>query len=400
MHPRGRSCLVVISSPLSTANPPPNRLCNEGCFADSGRKTKLTEKTIEKTVPGDEIGNEIEAVADPITDDRPSNPDFAGASAAERPVLNGASGSAPAEVAEESLPEGTAEMPDGADAGPPGGSRSEARRVRRANRVKSDTRPRAAGVERGVDGDVGDGAGPEFVDAAGSTEEEEAEGEDPAPAAALAADAPAINLAGSGKRGARTVRRANKKQKAAEAAVEAADDNPALGALNRHLNTMMQQLSTAHRVIGRVAAERDALRQQLADLQGIPVEEIVVSTIGASPEQSTSSSKPTPPDDPAQKSAIARLNYFGGDDYAVMKKRRQTFALGILVVLVVLWLAARMGAIQIPANMSRESLTNIPLIGELVTFFLAGWVLFRVVRVSSKGVRWVFPSEDQRQRRR
>jgi hypothetical protein len=62
--------------------------------------------------------------------------------------------------------------------------------------------------------------------------------------------------------------------------MKSADDHPALGALNRHLNMMVQQLGTAHRVIGRVAAERDAFRQQLADLQGIPVEAIAVTSLG------------------------------------------------------------------------------------------------------------------------
>ncbi len=315
----------------------------------------------------------------------------------ERPVLNGANGSAPTEVPEESLPHGAAETSDGAGARTPGGARSEARRVRRANRVKSDARPRAA---RAADRDVGDGADPEIVDAVGAAEAE-AEAEAPAPASALAAaDTPAIDLAGSGKRGARTVRRANKKQKAAEAAVEAADDNPALGALNRHLNTMMQQLSTAHRVIGRVAAERDALRQQLADLQGIPVEEIVVSTIGASTESSAQPSKPFQPTAASQPTRFAKLNYFGGEDVALMRKRRQILVLGILGFVLVLLLASRMGLWALPDNLSRDSLGNLPYIGDFMTIFLAGWLFFRVIRVSSKGVKWVFPSEDQRRRRR
>ncbi|MDF3018661.1 MAG: hypothetical protein K0R44_3886, partial [Thermomicrobiales bacterium] len=90
------------------------------------------------------------------------------------------------------------------------------------------------------------------------------------------------------------------------------------------LNMMMQQLGTAHRVIGRIAAERDALRQQLADLQGIPVEEIVVTTIGASSEQPSSAVKPS---EPPPKSGLSRLNYFGGEDVVVMRKRRQMFVL-------------------------------------------------------------------------
>ena len=226
-----------------------------------------------------------------------------------------------------------------------------------------------------------------------------ADGSPPASDASVAAaEALVINLSGKKpNRGARTAKRARRKQEDAAAALSGADDNPALGALNRHLNMMMQQLGTAHRVIGRIAAERDALRQQLADLQGIPVEEIVVTSLGASSDQFSAAPRQA---EPQPKTGISRLNYFGGEDVAVMRRRRQTFVLGLLVFVVMLWLAARMGAWQMPDNLSRDSLTALPYIGDLMTYFLAGWLLFRVVKVSSKGVKWVFPSDDPRRRRR
>jgi hypothetical protein len=217
-------------------------------------------------------------------------------------------------------------------------------------------------------------------------------------ASTAAAEALVINLSGKKpNRGVRTAKRARRKQEDAAAALNGAEDNPALGALNRHLNMMMQQLGTAHRVIGRIAAERDALRQQLADLQGIPVEEIVVTSLGASSDQFSAAPRPA---EAQPKTGISRFNYFGGEDVAVMRRRRQTFVLGLLVFVVMLWLAARMGAWQMPDNLSRDSLTALPYIGDLMTYFLAGWLLFRVVKVSSKGVRWVFPSDDPRRRRR
>jgi hypothetical protein len=82
-------------------------------------------------------------------------------------------------------------------------------------------------------------------------------------------------------RGMRTPQRARRKQQQA-AAVGQAGESPGFGAVNRQLETVLQQLATTNRLLGRVAAERDALRQQLADLQGIPVEEIVVPSVGAS----------------------------------------------------------------------------------------------------------------------
>ncbi|MGH2617714.1 MAG: hypothetical protein ACRDJC_20975 [Thermomicrobiales bacterium] len=222
----------------------------------------------------------------------------------------------------------------------------------------------------------------------------------------VSADALVIDLSGKPKRATRTATRARKKQQAASRAVAAAtnpedadEDHPALGALNRHLNMMMQQLATAHRVIGRVAAERDALRQQLADLQGIPVEEIQVTAIGGATDQPAKSSQPQP-NEPPPKSAISRLNYFGGDDIALMRKRRQKLVLGIVAFIVLLWLTARLGVWSLPDRLSRESLSDLPYIGDFMAIFLAGWLFFRVIRVSSKGVRWVFPSEDAKRRRR
>jgi hypothetical protein len=188
-------------------------------------------------------------------------------------------------------------------------------------------------------------------------------------------------------------------------------------------------------VIGRVAAERDVLRQQLADLQRIPVEAIAVTSLdqtqsrrsrakagqsadrsespadrSESPVEGIAVSVPEPtevrrsrapdPDEPSPPSGLARINYFSVEDIAVARKRRQMFALALLVVLVGLWVASRMGALQVPSNLSRESLAQLPLIGELMTYFLAGWILFRIVRVGGKGIKWVFPAEDQKRRRR
>jgi len=176
-----------------------------------------------------------------------------------------------------------------------------------------------------------------------------------------------------------------------------------MGALNRHLNMLMQQLGTAHRVLGRVAAERDALRQQLADLQGIPVEEIVVTSIGASKEDRTEHRSArtrghVEPDEAEPPSRIAKFNYFAHEDIEVMRRRRQAAALGLLGVMLGLLLLTKMGYWQLPSNVSRDSLGALPVIGNFMSLFLAGWMFFRVFKVGSKGVKWVFPS-DKRKRR-
>ena len=98
-----------------------------------------------------------------------------------------------------------------------------------------------------------------------------------APTDAVAGEAPSKKRA----RGTRTPQRARRSQR--QVAVEAgeAGEAPELGALNRHLAQVVTQLTAAQRLIGRVSAERDALRQQLADLQGVPVEEIMIPAVGA-----------------------------------------------------------------------------------------------------------------------
>jgi hypothetical protein len=211
----------------------------------------------------------------------------------------------------------------------------------------------------------------------------------------------------SAKKGARAVQRHKKKQQAAAAAVAAADSddtNPSLGALNRHLNMMMQQLSTAHRVIGRTSAERDALRQQLADLRGVPVEEIHVTTIGVGADEpakaAANHAHAHAHAHAAAPSTVSKLNFFSSTlDYDVMRRRRQRFVLAVLAVILTGWIVSRFMGWEMPTNLSKDSLGALPFVGDLMSFFLAGWLMYRVVRVSAKGVRWVFPSDDPRRRR-
>ncbi len=228
-----------------------------------------------------------------------------------------------------------------------------------------------------------------------------ADGSPPATdASAAAAEALVIDLSGKKpNRGTRTLKRARRKQEDAAAALAGAATDPALGALNRHLNMMMQQLGTAHRVIGRIAAERDALRQQLANVQGIPVDEIVVTSIGVSSDQPSRAHRSTTLSQNRQ-AGVSRFNVFVADDISVMRKRRQMLVLFVLLLVVILWWSARMGIWVMPDNLSRDSVTRVPFIGDFMSYFLAGWLFFRFVRVSSKGIKWVFPSDDPRRRRR
>ena len=179
---------------------------------------------------------------------------------------------------------------------------------------------------------------------------------------------------------------------------EAAAANP----LNQHLSLMTQQLNAAHRVIGRVSAERDALRQQVADLQGIPVEDVIIASVNvlADSEKDRRAPSSAEPETTASPSLMSKLNYFGGEDVAQMRRRRQTFVLPLLGVIAIGGIVARQIGLSMSEDISKDSLAALPVLGNFMYVFLAGWMLFRVVKVSSKGVRWIFPSEDRRRRRR
>lgn len=280
-----------------------------------------------------------------------------------------------------------------ADANPNATSERHGRRPEReAKRLERLSRPRAPRAERGL-------VSVDAIDPADNLPESDAT----AAANSLSStEALALDLAAGPKRGSHAVARARKKQRSASAAVTSANDNPALGALNRHLNMLMQQLATAHRVIGRIAAERDALRQQLADLQGVPVEEIHVTTIGSSSfdESQSKSGTRRQTSSAGGSSRVPKFNYFSADDIKVTRKRRLIFVSIILAAIIGLWFASNMGLWSMPANISRDSLVHLPLVGEIMPLFLAGWLFYRVFRVSSRGVKWVFPSEDPKRRRK
>ena len=187
--------------------------------------------------------------------------------------------------------------------------------------------------------------------------------------------------------------RANTAEKARRKNTSAPSEENLL--LVRQLSLTSQQLNAAHRVIGRLSAERDILRQHFADAVGIPVNEVVIATDTDATEEAQKKVhvEAKPP------SRMQKLNYFGGNDYAQMRRRRQAFVGVLFAIILMLWGLSRAGYWSMPDNISRDSLGQVPLIGDLMTYFLAGWLFFRVAKVSSKGVRWVFPSDNRRRRR-
>lgn len=225
-----------------------------------------------------------------------------------------------------------------------------------------------------------------------TVEDESAEGV----ALAVAESPLAEPVEGKSQRPGKTVRkRANTADRARRKNSVAAAEQSLI--LVRQLSVTTQQLNAAHRVIGRLSAERDILRQHFADAVGIPVNEVVVAT---ETDPTTDEHHKKTHVEAKPPTRMEKLNYFGGNDYTQMRRRRQTFVGILLAFVLLLWALSRAGYWAMPDNLSRDSLGQVPLIGDLMTYFLAGWLFFRVAKVSSKGVRWVFPSDNRQRRRR
>jgi hypothetical protein len=263
---------------------------------------------------------------------------------------------------------------------------AEVRRMSRETRQHPESSVRAERQARNATRDAD----------AGTPELDQAEGDEQL-APQLGGDAE-VNTAAvavePGRAGRANRNRANTAEKARRKNTSAPGEENLL--LVRQLTLTSQQLNAAHRVIGRLSAERDILRQHFADAVGIPVNEVVVATDTDAAEVTLKKVhvEAKPP------SRMEKLNYFGGNDYALMRRRRQTFVGILLCVVLVLWGLSRAGYWSMPDNISRDSLGSVPLIGDLMTYFLAGWLFFRVAKVSSKGVRWVFPQDNKQRRRR
>jgi hypothetical protein len=222
------------------------------------------------------------------------------------------------------------------------------------------------------------------IDGDGNGEDAATDQDDEAAGAAIVA----IPIGAAGRRvRPRRVERAMKQQQAAEEALEEADDqHPALGPVVRHLNNVLRDLQEAHQQIGVLTTQRDSLRQQLKELSGEPVIEEDDGT-------------PRPNRD-ARLAARAEAESEAADQMGRIILRRRLIAAGALAAIATgVFVGKSMGANL--DSISRESLAHLPYIGDLMSVFLIGWLLYRVARVSGKGVRWLFPEpEKQRKRRR
>lgn len=227
--------------------------------------------------------------------------------------------------------------------------------------------------------------------------------------------APMLDAAAS----ARTIDRTRAQLEQAEQAIANAADVVGLVApLVRHVNTVTEQLNEANVTVGRLMAERDALRARLAEAQGVSIDEISVLPLPL--PESTGDGEPSSRRlqriearqavTPVEETRPNRLRPVGValgfvpevdsfDGLKRMARRRQMFAAVLLVSGFTALRIASSNGVQLD-NMSRDGLADLQYVGMIFQVFLIAWMLYRVVRVSGKGVSWLFPDPNGRKRRR
>ena len=210
-------------------------------------------------------------------------------------------------------------------------------------------------------------------------------------------------------RGARD--RPRRRQRAAEdpetgESAEGDEDRYAgLGPLVRHLGLMTRELSEAQRTVGRLTAERDALLRQIGQRPSLPV--------------AAGEDDPAPPIDQPRPNKEARIEAKAAkqaERAAIVPmeaidpelanraeqvgRRRRLIALAVLAVLVAGFVIARQMNYDLSTALSRGGLAHIAYIGPFLQIFLAGWLIYRIAKISGKGAKWLFPGEEQQRKRR
>ncbi len=172
----------------------------------------------------------------------------------------------------------------------------------------------------------------------------------------------------------------------------------ALAPMVQHLGSMTKELTESQRTVGRLIAERDALRKQVSEMNGVPFElpeenEIRIAKVARvearaiKQAERSAEADDTPEGDPTARAAAAG-------------RRRRLIALAVVVVLASGFYWADMQGWNLGDFLSKGGLSNIDYVGPLFNVLIAGWLIYRIARVGGKGARWLFPEPEEPGRRR
>lgn len=248
--------------------------------------------------------------------------------------------------------------------------------------------------------------------------------------------------------------RRRRRQRATEEDGDGGDAVVGLSSMVRHLATMTKELSEAQRAVGSLTAERDLLRQQLADRGVTPIllgegegtrrakearheakaarqaersvgDETVLSGesegirppgeeahILATPTLTSNGVSIRPAKQARLEARAAReAERFGSDEpvlspeeYATRAekagRRRRRIALGLFAALAAAIWAGQALHVPVGDYLSKGGLPALPYVGVVFQILLVGFLIFRLVRVGGKAGQWLFPSAEPQQKRR
>jgi hypothetical protein len=194
-----------------------------------------------------------------------------------------------------------------------------------------------------------------------------------------------------------------------QAAEDAVSSNPdvisVIAPLVRHVNSVTEQLNDAQINLGRIMAERDALRMRLAEVEGVDPSELSIMPVSNGDESSRQQLRlqrteaRATDDEESKLQRIAARNPLRVDSAATKEeiarvaKRRQLLAAAIFGAIGLgLYISSRQG--NDVSSVSRDSLADLQFVGIFFNMFFMMWMMYRVVRVGGKGAKWLFPSNS------
>jgi hypothetical protein len=176
----------------------------------------------------------------------------------------------------------------------------------------------------------------------------------------------------------------------------------------RSYRDLRRALNDAVRLIGRLNVERYEALVELAELKGLPAPEPPAdqSWHAASRPSGLPPSRPSAPAaarrGPRQQPAVEATTIDAAELKAIAR-RRQTMVLGTAVVIALCLLVYHVGDWHwFPNLLDRRALTEMAGIGLLMQLMFPVFFLLRVVTLTGKGKRWLFPTaaEEAAKRRR
>ena len=199
--------------------------------------------------------------------------------------------------------------------------------------------------------------------------------------------------------------RAAEDSETGESAESDEDRYAGLGPLVRHLGLMTRELSEAQRTVGCLTAERDALLRQIGQRPSVPIaagEDDLAPPIDQ-PRPNKEARIEAKAAKQAERAAIVPMEAIDpelANRAEQVGRRRRLIALAVLAVLVAAFVIARQMNYDLSTALSRGGLAHLAYIGPFLQIFLAGWLIYRIAKISGKGAKWLFPSEEQQRKRR